>query len=68
MIPKILLFSKALVIIVGKRRSIELQEQIEAVELFNNFKRHKEERSLLIREMKDCLHYYNQVILPGISG
>jgi len=52
----------------GKRRSIELQQQIEAVELFNDFKRYKEERALLIHEMKDCLHYYDKVILPAISG
>lgn len=54
--------------ITGKRRSVELQQKIEAVELFNNFKRYKEERTILIREMKDCLHFYDKLILPAISG
>jgi len=52
----------------GKRWSIELQQQIEAVELFIDVKHHKEERALLTREMKDCLHYFDKLILPAISG
>ena len=33
-------------------------KKLEAVEPFNELKRHKEEKSLLFHEMKNWLHYY----------
>ena len=54
--------------LIGRRRSVELQQQLEAVELYNDIQRNTEERSLLIREMQDCLCYYHKTILPAISG
>ena len=57
-----------LLFLIGKRHSVEIQQQFEVVELFNGVQRNKEERTLLLREMKDCLHYYHKIILPVISG
>ena len=52
---------------IGQRRSVEIQQKLEAVEAFNELKRHKEERSLLFREMKNWLNYYHSVIIPSLS-
>ena len=54
--------------LIGRRRSVELQQQLEAVEVYNDLQRSKEERDLLIREMQDYLCYYHKTILPAISG
>ena len=51
----------------GQRRSVEIQKKLEAVDVFNEFKRHKEERTLLLQEMKNWLHYYHRVIIPSLS-
>ena len=45
-----------------------VQQQLEVVELFNDVQRNKEERTLLLRDMKDCLHYYHKTIVPAILG
>ena len=52
---------------VGKRRSVEMQKKLEAVELYNELKRYREERKLIIAEMKNLLNYYHQCVLPAIS-
>lgn len=51
----------------GKRRSVEVQKKLQAVELYNELKRYHEEKRLLISEMRNLLKYYYQVILPTIT-
>ena len=52
---------------IGQRRSVTIQRSIEAVETYSELRRHQEEKGLLIREMKNMLHYYHQSILPSLS-
>ena len=52
---------------IGQHRSVELQKKIEAVELYNDTMRFKEERALLIVEMNSLLQFYHANILPLLS-
>ena len=52
---------------VGQRRSIDIQNKLQAVEIFNETERYREERALLIDEMNNLLIFYHEVILPSIS-
>ena len=52
---------------VGQRRSVEMQKKLEIVELYNELKRFQEERQLLIKEMKNMLNFYYNVVLPSLS-
>ena len=52
---------------VGQRRSVDIQNKLQAVEIFNETERYREERALLIGEMNNLLRYYHKVILPSIS-
>ena len=42
-------------------------KKLEIVELFNEMKRLQEERQLLIKEMKNYIHFYCDVVLPSLS-
>lgn len=46
---------------------MEMQRKLQAVELYNDFKRYREERKLIIAEMRNLLNYYHQSVLPAIS-
>ena len=52
---------------VGQRRSVDIQNKLQAVEIFNETKRYREERVLLIGEMNNLLRFYHGVVLPSIS-
>ena len=52
---------------VGQRRSVEIQNKLDAVELYNNTMRMKEERTLLTVEMNNLLQFYHANILPSLS-
>ena len=52
---------------VGQRRSVEIQNKLDAVELYNNTMRFKEERALLTVEMNNLLQFYHAKILPSLS-
>lgn len=54
-------------ILVGQRRSIDIQNKLQAVEIFNETERYREERALLINEMNNLLTFYHKMILPSIS-
>ena len=50
----------------GKRCSVEIQRKLEAVEIYNDLKRYREERKL-ITEMKKILNFYHKSVIPEIS-
>ncbi len=52
---------------IGQRRSVDIQNKLQAVEIFNETERYREERALLIGEMNNLLRFYYGVILPSIS-
>lgn len=52
---------------IGQRRSVRIQQKLEITELFNEMKRFQEEQQLLIKEMKNYIHYYYDVMLPSLS-
>ena len=51
----------------GKRRSVEMQHKLEATELHNEMQRNREEKVLLVNEMKAVLHYYQDCVISTIS-
>ena len=40
---------------------------MEIAELFNEMKRLQEERKLLVKKMKNFIHFYCDVMLPSLS-
>ena len=52
---------------VGQRRSVDIQNKLQAVEIFNETERYREERALLLTEMNNVLKFYHEMILPCIS-
>ena len=52
---------------VGQHHSVDIQNKLQAVEIFNETKRYREERVLLIGEMNNLLRFYHGVVLPSIS-
>lgn len=52
---------------VGQRCSVQIQRKMEIVELYIEIKRFQEERNLLIKEMKNYLNFYIDVMLPSLS-
>lgn len=52
---------------VGLRCSVEIQNKIKCVELFNEKMRYEEERALLTSEMNNLLRFYHRIALPALS-
>lgn len=46
----------------GQRRSVDIQKKLELVETFNESRRWKEEKNLLVTEMKNYLRYFSQLL------
>lgn len=63
----IFLMTKYMCMYIGQRRSVQIQNKMKVVELFNEMKRLQEERQLLIKEMKNYIHFYCDVMLPSLS-
>ena len=62
-----MMFNNKAHVYVGERRSVQIQNKMQIVELFNEMKRFQEERQLLIKEMKNYLHFYCNIMLPSLS-
>lgn len=53
--------------VTGQHHSAEIQTKLQAVGIFNEIMRCKEEKELLMAEAQNLLQYYHRKILPAIS-